>query len=77
MKKLYRSRDNKVIAGVMGGVGEYFETDPVLIRLIYLVITIFSGVVPGIIVYLIAILIVPMRPVLIAQVKQEDDSAAV
>ena len=77
MKKLYRSRDNKVIAGVMGGVGEYFETDPVLIRLIYLVITIFSGVVPGIIVYLIAILIVPMRPVLIAEVKQEDDSAAV
>lgn len=77
MKKLYRSRENKVIAGVMGGVGEYFEADPVLIRLIYLVITIFSGVVPGIIVYLIAILIVPMRPVLIAEVKKEDDSAAV
>lgn len=63
MKKLYKSRDNKVIAGVMGGLGEYFEVDPVILRLAYLLIVIFSAIVPGILVYLIAALIVPEQPI--------------
>lgn len=62
MKKLYRSRENRVLAGVMGGLGEYFEIDPVILRLAYLLIIIFSAVVPGIIVYIIAALIVPEKP---------------
>ena len=36
IKKLYRSSENKTIAGIVGGVGEYFEIDPVLLRLIWL-----------------------------------------
>ena len=61
MKKLYRSKSNKVFAGVIGGIGEYFNVDPVILRLAYLLITIFGAVAPGVIVYLFAILIVP-RP---------------
>lgn len=61
-KKLYRSSTNKVFAGICGGVGEYAGVDPAVLRLIWLVIAIFSGVLPGIVAYLFAILIVPKRP---------------
>lgn len=63
-KKLYRSVDNKVIAGIMGGLGEYFDIDPVLFRVIYLIFTIFSGVVPGVLAYLLMILIMPKPPII-------------
>ena len=62
MKHLYRSNKNKVVAGVIGGLGEYFEVDPVLMRLIWLLILFSTGIVPGLIVYLIAILVVPKHP---------------
>ncbi len=65
-KRLYRSRDNKIIAGIMGGIGEYYGTDPVLIRLIYVLITLITGFVPGVLGYLIAMLIVPEAPVFTA-----------
>ena len=58
-KRLYRSQNNKVLAGVCGGIGEYFDVDPVLIRLLYLLGTVFSGVVPGVVGYIIAVAIVP------------------
>jgi Putative stress-responsive transcriptional regulator len=45
MKKLYRSRENKVLAGVCGGIGEYFEIDPVIVRLIWIVLTMIWGLV--------------------------------
>lgn len=54
--------DNKVLAGVCGGIGEYFSVDPVLIRLVYLMATVFTGVVPGVLCYVIAIAIVPEHP---------------
>ncbi|MEK7186698.1 MAG: PspC domain-containing protein [Patescibacteria group bacterium] len=60
-KRLYRSTTNKVFAGICGGLGEYFKADPVLIRLIWLLIVIFSGFFPGLIVYLLAILIIPPK----------------
>lgn len=61
-KRLYRSKTNKVLAGVMGGIGEYFDVDPVLIRLVYLLLTVFTGLVPGLVGYLLAVLIVPEAP---------------
>ncbi|KND47160.1 MAG: Stress-responsive transcriptional regulator [Parcubacteria bacterium C7867-004] len=61
-KRLYRSRTNKVIAGVLGGIGEYYDTDPVIIRLVYLLATFATGIVPGILAYLVAMLIVPVAP---------------
>jgi len=61
-KRLYKSDTNKVISGICGGVGEYFNIDPVLIRLIWLLVVIFTGVVPGVIAYIIAAFIVPEHP---------------
>lgn len=56
MKRLYRSSNNSMIAGVCGGIAEYFDIDPTLVRLIF-VLALFSGV--SILVYIIAILIIP------------------
>jgi len=61
MKKLYRSKTNKVFFGVIGGIGEYTDVDPVLLRLIWVLIVLFTGVVPGMIAYLLAVLIVPKK----------------
>ncbi|KPJ56868.1 phage-shock protein [Parcubacteria bacterium DG_74_2] len=61
MKKLYKSRENKIIAGVIGGLGEYFNLDPVILRLVWILIVVFTGIFPGIIAYLTAALIVPNR----------------
>ncbi len=63
IKKLYRSRTNKVFAGVCGGLGEYFNTDPIFVRLMWLTIVICTGIFPGVIVYILAIFIVPLRPI--------------
>lgn len=60
MKRLYRSRRNKVLAGVCGGIGEHMNLDPVLIRMAAVVLTLFGGV--TILIYLIAILVIPLEP---------------
>lgn len=62
MKRLWRSRENKVITGLLGGIGEYFDIDPAILRVGYVFLTIFTGIFPGIIAYLIASLAVPERP---------------
>jgi phage shock protein C len=61
-KRLYRSNTNKVLAGICGGLGEYFNVDPALLRLFWLLVVIFSGVVPGVIAYFFAVLVVPKKP---------------
>jgi phage shock protein C len=60
MKKLYLSNDKKVF-GVCGGVGEYFDIDPTLIRLGMIVITVLTGMLPGIIGYVVAGIIIPPK----------------
>lgn len=61
MKKiLTRSKTNKVFAGVFGGVGEYFDVDPVIFRLGYMMMTIFTGIFPGVIAYFLGLFIVPV-----------------
>ena len=59
VKRLYRSKKNKVIAGVCGGIAEYLEVDPVIIRLSWVVASLAWGA--GILAYLIAWLIIPER----------------
>ena len=60
MKKLLtRSKTNKVFAGVFGGVGEYLDVDPVIFRLGYMMMTIFTGIFPGVIAYFLGLFIVP------------------
>lgn len=63
MKRLYKSETNKVFAGVMGGLGDYFNIDPVLIRVAYILLDVITGVVPGIIAYFIMAIIVPKPPI--------------
>ena len=61
VKRLNRSKANKVLTGVLGGVGEYVDIDPVVVRLVWLLVVIFTGVFPGVIVYIIASFIVPNK----------------
>lgn len=60
-KKLYRSNRDKMLSGVCGGLGEYFNIDPTIIRLIWAIFA-FSG--SGILVYLIASIVIPKSPFL-------------
>ena len=56
MKKLYRSETNSMLAGVCGGLGDYFGVDATLIRLGWVLISLMG---PGLIAYIIAAIIVP------------------
>lgn len=59
MKRLYRSNDNRLIAGVCGGIGEYFDIDPVIIRLLSLLLVAVGGA--GVFAYIIAWVVIPSR----------------
>jgi phage shock protein C len=59
MERLYRSSTQKMIAGVCGGLGEYFEIDPTLVRIVYVLVTIATGVLLGLALYVMLWLIVP------------------
>ena len=61
MKKLYKSESNKQIAGVCGGIGEFIDIDPTLIRVGYVFVTIVTGFVPGLIAYPILAVIIPSK----------------
>mgnify|MGYP003448415589 CR=1 len=58
MKKLYRS-SNRVLGGVCGGIAEYFSVDPTLIRVLYAVLSLFSAGFPGLLLYIILMILVP------------------
>ena len=58
MKKLHRS-SSRVVGGVCGGVAEYFDVDPTVIRVLYAVLTFFSAAFPGIILYIILMILMP------------------
>jgi phage shock protein C len=59
-KKLTRSRRDKKIAGVCGGLAEYLEADPTLVRFVWVMIALFGGW--GLIGYLVAWLVIPLEP---------------
>jgi len=61
-KKLYRSVTNRVIGGVAGGLSEYFDIDVVIVRLLFVMLLLFSG--GGLLAYIILWIVVPGRPVL-------------
>lgn len=58
-KRLFRSRENKMICGVCGGIGEFFGVDPTLIRLSFVL---FGCTGTGIVAYFVAAVIIPDRP---------------
>lgn len=60
VKRLYRSRTDRMLAGVSAGIGEYLNIDPTVIRLIFVATALLGG--PGLIVYLVMWIIVPEEP---------------
>ena len=56
-KKLYRSTSNRMLTGVCGGVAEYLEMDPTVIRLIWVILCMFAG--SGVLAYIIASIVIP------------------
>jgi len=61
--RLYRSRTNRILFGVCGGLGEYLNVDPTLIRLLWIIFCLLYGV--GILAYLIAAIVIPKRPAIV------------
>lgn len=60
-RRLYRCRHDKVLAGVAGGVAEYFDLDPSLVRILFLVSTFFGGI--GLLLYIAMAIFVPLEPI--------------
>lgn len=60
--RLFRSRDSKVIAGVLGGMAEYFSMDPTLLRLLVVAVALLTDAGPFILAYVIAAIVIPYRP---------------
>lgn len=59
-KKLYKSNSNRMIDGVCAGIAEYFDIDPTLIRLAWVIFSLCGG--SGVLAYIICAIIVPRRP---------------
>jgi phage shock protein C len=61
-KRLYRSREDRIFLGILGGFGKYFNIDPVILRVIFVFLLIVTGIVPFGLAYLIAYFIIPLEP---------------
>ncbi|WP_201527362.1 MULTISPECIES: PspC domain-containing protein [Psychrobacter] len=59
LAKLHRSKNNKMIAGVMGGIAEYAGWSPMWVRLLFVVISSLSAAVPGILIYIVLWIVMP------------------
>ena len=59
VKKLFRSRSSRIIGGVCGGLAEYLNIDPTIVRLVWVLATLFVGC--GILAYIIALIIMPQQ----------------
>ena len=73
MKKLYRSNENKIIWGVCGGLGEYFQIDPVIIRILFILMLFAGGA--GFFLYIILAIMMPSsskKPEVVEEKKEEN-----
>lgn len=59
-KRLYRSRTDRQVAGVCGGIAEYLALDPTIVRVIWVILSLAGG--PGLILYIILAMVVPEEP---------------
>jgi phage shock protein PspC (stress-responsive transcriptional regulator) len=64
VKRLYRSRKERMLGGVCAGLGEYLRVDPTLLRLLFILFTLMGG--QGILAYLILWVIVPDEPIVLS-----------
>jgi phage shock protein C len=63
-KKLYRNTDEKLLGGVLAGFAEYQNTDVVMWRLGFIVVLLLTGLMPGVLIYLVAWVIIPQKPII-------------
>ena len=61
-KKLTRSITDRKLCGVCGGIAEYFDIDPTLVRLLWVCASLFSACFPGLLTYIIFAIVVPQQP---------------
>ncbi len=79
MKRLYRSKTNKVIAGIFGGIAETYSIDPSLLRLALVFLGVTTGVVPLVVTYIIGWIIiskVPEEEIKASEIKTEEPDSA-
>lgn len=74
-KKLYRNTDDKMIAGVLSGLAEYFGWDVTLVRLGFVGVMLITRIVPLAILYLLAAFIIPEKPKALQEKSSEPDAA--
>lgn len=60
-KKLHRSATEKKISGVCGGLAEYFDMDPTVVRIIWVLLTFLTASFPGLLIYIICALVMPVE----------------
>ena len=60
-KRLYRSKTNRIFTGICGGLGEYLDIDPTALRLVWVLVVVFTGIFPGVLAYFIAMFVVPEK----------------
>ncbi len=70
VKRLFRSRTDRVLAGVCGGLADYFSIDPVLMRILWVIISFFGGV--GLLLYIAAAIIIPQETDSVANLDTDD-----
>lgn len=70
-KRLYRDKDNAILGGVCSGLAAYFSVDPIIIRLVFIALTIMNGV--GIVIYLIMMLIVPQAKTSVQKLEMQGE----
>ncbi len=61
-KKLYRSRKDKAVSGIFGGLGDMYDVDPTILRLAFVFIALATAVFPALIFYIIASMVIPLEP---------------
>lgn len=70
-KRLYKSRKDQKLCGVCGGIAEYFNIDPTIVRLIWAFVAVFGGV--GLLAYIICAIVIPVEPDDYNYVQYNDD----
>jgi phage shock protein C len=74
VKRLYRSREERWLAGICGGLGNYFDIDPTVIRVLFVLFSLVVG--GGIIAYIILWIVIPQEPEEAEDVLSEEEEAA-
>lgn len=77
MKKYMLSRDQKIMSGVLGGLGEYLHIDANIVRIIFVLLLLITGIFPFIILYILAAFFVPKAPHIIHSAPIMDDDQAI